>query len=165
MEKKFYIINDAFKKGAIKIQSKAKYNTFDVLREGSPLKSENTFYIDCGKKLFDIIRFSDSPNIAISKKVKAILEESGFTGWGSFPIKIEGVLEEYYAFQVLSKAGPILNLEAVNNYETEFSEFDINTWDGSDIFNLEATLLKVCTQKVKDALEAAKITNLEIRPL
>jgi hypothetical protein len=165
MEKKFYIINDASKKGALMIQSRIKYNTLDVLRKDTPLLSQNEFYIKSGNKLFDILGFNDSTSIAISKKVKTILEENSITGWGCFPIKIEGIFDEYYAFQVLSKAGPILNLDAVNRYETEFSEFDINTWDGSDVFNLEATLLKVCTKKVKDALEAAKVTNLEIMPL
>ena len=54
------------------------------------------------------------------------------------------------------------NLEAVNNYETDYREFDTETWDGSDIFNLQNTLLNVCTARVKELLESTKITNKQI---
>lgn len=161
----FYRFGGAYKKSAIRIQSEIKYNTLDILYTDSPLIQKNVFYIDRGKKIFDILEFSDSSNFAISKKVKELFEVNNITGWACFPIIIKGISEEYFGFQTLSKAGRILNLEAVNRYETENREFDINTWDGSDIFNLEETLLSVCTPRVKEILEKSKVTNLEFKTL
>ena len=161
----FYRFAGAHKKSAIKIQSEVKYNTLDILQSDSLLIQNNVFNLDYGKKLFDILQFSDSSNFAISKRVKELLEINNITGWACFPIVIRGISEAYFAFQTLSKAGKILNLEKVNNYETENCEFDISTWDGSDIFNLEETLLSVCTPRVKEILEKAGVTNIEFKPL
>lgn len=166
MEEKLYQFAGAYKRTAIKIQSYEKYNTLSLLSsDDTPLKKNPTFYIKEGKKLFDIVQFNDSMNFAISTKFKMLLEKNKFTGWSSFPIKIDAVTEQYYAFMNVSKAGPILNLEALNNYETEFTEFDVSSWDGSDIFHLKDTLLNVCTEKVKMIIEDADISNIEIKPL
>lgn len=165
MKLSFCRIRAEEKKDCIRIQSNIKYNTLSVINSETPLINSNKFIIAKGLKLFDIVQFDDSLNFSISKKVKNILETNHVTGWSCFPIVIEGINEEYFAFQILSKAGPILNIEAVNNYETENREFDIKTWDGSDIFNLEGTLLIVITPRVKVLLEKAKVSNLEIHSL
>ena len=44
-------------------------------------------------------------------------------------------------------------------------EFDRRTYDGSNIFSLENTLLFVCDEKVKNILEKQEITNLKFRNL
>ena len=165
METQFYQFDGAYKKGAIKIQSKFEYDTMALLDDECPLIKHSSFYIKEGNKLFDIIQFNDSFSFAISKHFKTVLESNNITGWSCFPIKIDNLKEEYFAFQIKSFAGPILNLEAVNNYETENSEFDISTWDNSGIFNLEDTLLKICTEEVKNIFEKAKLSNIEISPL
>ena len=121
--------------------------------------------MDSGKKFFDVIRFADSLNLAISEKLKKILEENKISGWKCFPIHIENQTEKYYVLQIISKAGPILNLEQVISYEAENREFDLNTWDESDIFTLENTLLFVCNEKVKELFKKNKISNIEINPL
>ena len=71
----------------------------------------------------------------------------------------------YYLPIIISIAGPILNLDALNSYETENVEFDRSTYDGSNIFSLENTLLFVCDEKVKNILEKQEITNLKFRNL
>ena len=38
-------------------------------------------------------------------------------------------------------------------------------WDGSDIFYLEETFISVCTERVKEIIEKAKITNISFEPL
>ncbi|MBK7857002.1 MAG: hypothetical protein IPJ79_20800 [Bacteroidetes bacterium] len=77
-------------------------------------------------------------------------------------IVIENSKEEYFGFQNTGIAGPITNLEAVNNYETEFREFDITTWDGSDIFNWMEVCSTQCTERVIDLLQKERVSNLEI---
>lgn len=165
MDNIFYRLDGAYKKNAIRIQPTENYDTLKIMDKSTLLNSNTKFNIIEGKKQFDILQFNDSSNFAISEKVKDLLENNNVTGWGFFPIKIEGITESYYAFQNLGKAGRILNLDAINNYETKYREFDIRTWDGSDIFNLENTLLNVITYRVKELLESAKITNLEILDL
>lgn len=161
----FYRFNGAYKKGAVRIAPLAKYNTLKILDDDTELNAETVFQVKVGVKMFDIIQFFDSMSFAISEKVKDLLEANNVTGWKCFKIKIEGINENYYAFQNLAKAGPILNLEAINNYEAENREFDLNTWDGSDVFNLENTLLNVITLRVKNILEENKVTNIRILPL
>jgi hypothetical protein len=165
MSNTFYRIDGAYKKSAVRIQPLEEYDTLKILDKTSRLNSNSIFKIKEGKKIFDIIQFYDSSNFAISDRVKKVLEENNISGWSCFKIKIDGINENYYVFQNISKAGRILNLDAINNYETENREFDKNTWDGSDIFNLENTLLNIVTPKVKEVLEKAKVTNLEILPL
>lgn len=165
MENQFYRFRSEHKKGVYRIQPIEEYDTLDFLGIECPLIENNKFTIKMGTKVFDILPFNDSSNFSISKRVKDLLEQNQIKGWSCFPIVINGINGEYFAFQNLSKAGPITNLEAVNNYETENYEFDVNTWNGSDIFHLEDTAINVCTRKVKEILEKAKITNLEILPL
>ncbi|MGV3629598.1 MAG: hypothetical protein ACO1O6_00235 [Bacteroidota bacterium] len=166
MEQSFFKICGADKKSRIEIQAIGDYDSLSLLTKGSTLELNNNFFVVRGTKWFDVTQFADSvSNFAISKRIKEILEANNVTGWSCFPIVIKGYSEEYFAFQVISKAGRILNLESINNYETKFIEFDITTWDGSDIFTLERTTQIVITPKVKEILEKAKITNLDITHL
>lgn len=165
MKHSFYIFTTNYTKGEIRPQPAVEYNTLALLDENSPLIKDNAFYIAKGKKEYDMIQFNNSSCIAITEKVKKLLEDNKITGWGSFPIRIDGAISEYFAFQNLAKAGPITNRSALMNHETEHVEFDISTWDGSDIFHLEDTLLNVCTPRVKDIFEKAKLKNLLIKPL
>lgn len=68
MNMKFYKIGDAYKKGAVEIRSKAEYDPLVILDQNSPLIDQNDFEIACGKKIYDVIRFTDGASIAISKK-------------------------------------------------------------------------------------------------
>jgi hypothetical protein len=158
METMFYSFGAADEKGCVRIKSKMKYNTLDIIRKDSPLVKFNEFTVARGKKWFDIVQFDDSVNFAISKKTKDVLESNSVTGWGCFPIEISGAPHAYFAFQIFGIAGPILNLEARNNYEADYVEFDLASWDGSDIFNLKDTLHSACLPKVKQILEDAGIT-------
>lgn len=162
----FYIASELGEK-SIKIRPSIEYNTLKIIDSDTPLIKSNVFSIARGVKWYDFIQFSNCFSFAISKKVKQLLESNQVTGWSCFPIVIEGKgrNKEYFVFQTLGKAGPILNLEAVNRYEADHSEFDLSTWDGSDFFNLKDTLISACTLRVKELLESAKLTNLEIRPL
>jgi hypothetical protein len=165
MDYTFYMLDGAYKENAITIQSEVSYNTIKIFNGSNSEKIISNFRIEDGNELNDIVQFADSSNFAISEKLKSILEINQITGWSCFPIKINGINEKYYAFQNLSKAGKILNLDEINNYTTKHRIFDLKTWDGSDIFNLDNTLINVISSKVKEILELSKITNAEIVPL
>jgi hypothetical protein len=161
----FYMLDGAYKENAITIKSEIDYNTLKIFSGNEIEKSICNFRIDEGYYLNDIIQFADSSNFAISKRFKTLLESNRIKGWSCFPIEIKGIKEKYYAFQNISKAGKIINIDDINNYKTKHRIFDFNTWDGSDIFNLDNTLLNVITPKVKSIIESAEITNVEILPL
>lgn len=60
-----------------------------------------------GKKFFDVIRFQDVFNFAISSRLYNILREEKITGWNAYRIKIKDYDEEYCGFQVIGKSGNI----------------------------------------------------------
>lgn len=172
MMNKFYKITKGIKKSdTVHLSPKSGYSDDAdinrILRMKTPLILENRFEVGTGKKFYDLVRFMDAGNFAISDKVKLLLKENNVSGWDCFPIIIENHEEKKYsAFQLSSNiAGKILNLEQLNNYEEDFIKFDQNTWDGSDLFTLENTAVLVCTQRVKDVLEEGKVTNIEFTPV
>lgn len=161
----FFTIRSQRKKNEITILSRKYYDKLRFVTKDDYENGINSFTIDEGKILFDVVRFADSLNFAISEKFKNLLTDNKISGLSYFPITIEGVVERYHGIVVTSKAGPTLNLEAVNNYETDNREFDIKTWDGSDVFTLKDSLVIVVTPKVKHLLESARITNIDLFPL
>lgn len=162
MKKKFYYIRSLSKKGVIQIAPRVEFEEFELLEKNTPLINNNIFDVTKGKVFYDIIEFSGCLHLAISEKTKKLLIGNLTTGWDCFPIEINNYTEKkYYGFQVLAKAGPITNLEKVNNYRAKYIEFQYNSWNGEDIFNLENTLLIVCTTKVKEFLERELISNIK----
>jgi hypothetical protein len=165
MEKLFYRFRPEDRKDCIRIRAKVKYNTLQMPGVDSPLIENNVFTVASGKKWFDVIQFIESSGFAISRKMMELLKVNNVTGWSSFPIVINGAMDDYYAFQTVGKAGPILNLPALNSFKTDITEFDETTWDGSEIFNLQNTLLVACVPRVKEILEEASVTNVLIQRL
>lgn len=149
------------KKSAIEIKADTKYDQLEAFYNPHILKKNNTFKVYKGKKEFDLVGYQDPYNFAISGKVKDLLLKNNITGWDCYPIIIEGINSDYYGFHITGKAGPITSLDEDGDPMHDRTEFDISTWDGSDIFSLENTAIKVCIIKVKEILEKAKITNIE----
>ncbi|RZK04370.1 MAG: hypothetical protein EOO46_16735 [Flavobacterium sp.] len=162
----FYTLRKEFKKSAIMIESKIEYDYGKVFENPEILVLNNSFTIHKGKKAFDVILYCDPLNFAISERFKNILEENEVTGWECYPIIIEGLESNYFGFHTTGKGGEVLNLDKDGLVPTfEPIQWDQSKWDGSDIFNIEDTGIKACTQRIKEILEKAKITNLEIKPL
>ena len=72
--------------------------------------------------------------------------------------------KKYFGFYLTHTAGPLLNKKEAS-WGLAPKQFDESTWDGSDIFNLEGTLVTIITERVKKILEKGKFTNLEIEPI
>lgn len=156
----------SYGRSPVKIEAFIEYDTLENISLNSPLIENNKFKYIKGTKWFDFLPFNNSFDFAVSKNVKDTLEENNITGLSFFPILIENHEDKhYFCFAVTSIAGKILNLEKLNDYEDDYTEFDINTWDGSDIFNLNETGIFVCTKRVKDILTKKKFTNVEFKIL
>lgn len=165
MNNDFYLIESANKRGAIRIEPTIEYDGLSMLDKTSPLILNNHFIIASGNISYDLLEFADSSFFAISEKFRSILELNKVEGWNCFPIRIENLDDKYFGIYIESQAGPILNLNEVNNFEVEHCEFDESSWDGCDIFTLKDTLLVVCSEKVKDLLEFNKLSNVRFSPL
>ncbi len=165
METQFYSLDTkvSYGRSSIQIEPLVDYIKYTLFTEGTTLIENNRFKVVKGKKWYDFIPFADSFNFAISERIKIAFEENNLTGWSCFPIIIDDYPDEkYFVFQVLTFAGELLNKEALSNYETSKHEFDINTWNGDDIFTLSGTINIVCNKKTKDILVKLTATNFEI---
>lgn len=114
--------------------------------------------VDEGRKLYDIVGFQDTSNFAISERLYNILQEYQITGWKGYEIKIDGITEKYYGFQVVGKCGKLDRPIEAGFYKG--FKFDYNSWDNSDLFSPEGTTLLFCVEKVHDLMMKNKITNI-----
>jgi len=161
----YYRFTDAEKRSAIRVKTSIEYDYVEEFQNPTSLIGAS-FSIYKGKKLFDLIGFCEVVNFAISRRFKTLLEENRITGWSCYPIKIENIEDEYFGFHVEGKGGSCINRDK-DGLIPMFKPvlFDENKWDQSDIFNIDDTGIIACVPKVKDLVEKAKITNVELRPL
>jgi hypothetical protein len=161
MNNQFYYLNRAWKKGEIYLKSLIEYEDQKLKVKKYTPEKPMPMVIDKGKKYFDILTFTDPFNWAVSDKFKEVLAAGNVTGWDSFPVDIEGSDIQYHGFQVTGKSGP-LDRSAGKGW-TKGYKFDLSTWDGSDFFCPEETLIVFITEKAKQLLEQSKLTNLSMQ--
>jgi len=166
MKKCFYYVVGPEKKGAVCVVPLYPHDLMDLVNEDTIFREKNVFKVGKGARWYDIIWFQyNNSNYCISENFKKLLEENKITGWTSFPIILENAPQQYHLFVITGKAGDILNLEELNRGDAEFVEFDLNTWDGSDIFRLENTGYFACTLQFKELFEKHNITNFKFKIL
>lgn len=162
---KFHKFRNDVKRSAIEINPLVDLDDAEMLSYNSSIVNQNNFEITRGRKKFDFISFEDTAFFAISKNVKEKFEEENVSGISYLKINIKGINDEYFAIIITSKAGPILNSTDYAFGIDKNAEFDKATWDGSDIFTLEDTLIIACTERVKEIIETNKFSNVLIREL
>ncbi len=120
-----------------------------------------------GKKMRDILDTRYPPLYLISDRFKNVLENSGITGWKSYPISLFGKkgnpIEGYNGFSITGRAG---EMQKFNQLPSEYGYsadsagyyFDIETWDGSDLFNTEGSWHIIASERFIKVLEENKIT-------
>jgi hypothetical protein len=119
--------------------------------------------------------------VLLSDRVLSCLREHGFTGWSTFPVRVEGkkrvMVEGYHGFVVTGRCGPFDTSRSQlvtkdplvpggRSYQMKRGlYFDPATWDGSDIFSPPKTAYWIVTDRVREALQKAKFTNLKVERL
>ena len=116
-----------------------------------------------GQTLFDIIGFQDTSNFAISERLYALLKANEITGWEAYKISIKGQNEIYYGFQVTGRCGK-LNMPKEAGFYTGY-KFDYDSWDKSDFFSPDETMLLFCTEKVQSLLKRHKVSNVYLEDI
>ena len=150
------------KRSVIEIKSKVEYDDLVMQKSASTIEKNNVFTVYKGKKTFDILPYCDSVNWVYSEKVKNLFEENEVIGIVFYPIVIEGIDEKYFGYYITGKAGKITNLDSMGLPEILPIEFNIEEWDGSDVFCFENSGMDMITERVKNLLIYNKITNLII---
>lgn len=148
------------KKGEILIESFINYDHQKLRKAEFDQIEPFEFRVSEGENLFDVIGYQDTSNFAISKKLYNLLRKNKITGWKGYEIYIVGKREKYYGFQVIGKCGP-LNMPKKMGFYTGY-KFDYDSWDGSDFFSPDGTMLLFCTSRVYELFKKNKITNAEL---
>ena len=109
----------------------------------------------------------------ISDRLKTLLEESGMTGWQCYPIELYDKrgnrVYGYNGLSIIGRAGEVIKLE---NPPTELGyspnsygcSFDLNTWDGSDIFRGLPNYILI-TERLANILIDNKISGIRLTRL
>lgn len=156
----FYDLGIERKKDEALIQSLIEYDQFKLKKAEVTPSEPFEMEISEGKILYDIVGYQDTSNFAISERLYDLLKENNITGWKGYEISIKGQSEKYYGFQVTGKCGK-LDMPKEPGFYTGY-KFDYGTWDKSDFFSPEETMLLLCTEKIQKLLKKHKITNAEL---
>ncbi len=129
-----------------------------------------------GTRPADIMGTTDAIPQIVSARFVDTLRLHGFSGWSTYPVRVYDKLGKerkgYFGLAVTGHAEsddskrkvvweqpPTAEGRPIRAVEGVY--FLPETWDGCDIFTLGGGGHMLCTARVKEALEAAKMTNLE----
>ena len=127
-----------------------------------------------GKRYDDVLGIGYPSLYLVSDRFREVLEKNNFTGWKCFPVRLFTKKGEevtgYQGFSVTGRAGSvdwgkseIVYTDTPNGIqEANYKgvHVDLEQWDGCDIFIPDKWFGIVMTRKVREALLAAKITNI-----
>jgi hypothetical protein len=119
--------------------------------------------------------------VLVSERFLDVLREHGFTGWTTFPVRVflhdGSELKGYSGFAVTGRAGPIddsLSEEVILPPLVPSGRarpglrgacFAPESWDGSDFFACGDSSAITVTETVRQALEAARLSNVAFKRL
>lgn len=134
-----------------------------------------------GSKPKDIMGATYAAILLVSDRFIDALVEVKATGWGTYPVRLYdktgSELPGFHGLAVYGRAGPIDRTKSrielipppVPQGQAMYAEigmyFDPESWDGSDIFIPEGTAAVCVVERVKQALEQRKLTNIYFEPL
>ena len=177
----FYLLSRDFKREALQVTSGDITDEMSTLcgKYNVDLPLNFTHYM--GSRVFDLIETGWTSLFLLSERIFSAFEEHNISGWKKFPAKVHdksgNLMDGFSLLSVVGKAGIIDNAlsEVIwkdpptpngNPYQVRKGMyFDLNTWDGSDIFVLQGSLAIIVSQKVKDILEAINSTNVNLTPI
>jgi len=152
-------------------------NTVDVLHRNIIPPGPVMLTKNYGSKLMDLVNAANGL-VLLSNRIFRIFEENNVTGWERIPAEIHpgnGVINHDYS--LLTITGKCVTID-FSKSETVIKQpitptgkaisirrgiyFDMNDWDGSDIFGAENTLFTFITDKVRRLLIDNKATNILI---
>ena len=156
----FYDFTHRFKRSMLEITSDTDYKT--IKKYLDPLQKEKLpdnvkFKVAVGKKNYDIIRLYECGEEFYSQRVINVLSQFVDMTNKCYPIKIEGIQDQYYRIYNL-KAYPFLNRK------DHMSIDDPCFWDVDDaslqLFGIKGTSFVIVSEDIKNALLNNKMSNI-----
>lgn len=177
-----YVFDSAGRRTALHVDVQEEIEEpWDVFRGSVVPKTPLTFHRHSCSKPMDRIASTWVALELVSDRVVQTLRAGAFTGWSTYPVRVFGKdkreIPGYHGWSVTGRCGPIDRSLSQKiwadptvpggeaSYKWKGLLFDPRTWDGSDIFCPKGTTFTFVTERVRDALERAKLTNIELEPI
>jgi len=158
----FYFLEQRFKRSMLEITSSTSYEVlWNYLNphEAKTLPENITFFVATGKKPYDIIRLYESGEYFFSQRIIDVLSQFVDMSNKCYPIKIQGIIEQYYVIHNLEQY-PFINQDE-SLFEDEPSCIGVQDKSFS-LFSLKHTKSVIVSEDIKDALLKNKITNIKL---
>ncbi len=178
LKKIFYCLHDNNR--GVKIHPINKHH-ISWLTKKSTIWSDPNFYILDGKIWTDIVRIWGYGEFAVSDRFRRVLEDNFCRRWNYSPINIIGTEQKYYIIYDLVEAGESLLYSDDYDLGLEIPKeklinepfcppyngllFDVNSWDGSDMFRLKGWGHILCSPEVALLLQNNRITGYGLNPV
>ena len=167
---RFFVLGEGFTHDAVRVRPTSTLRapwrlTRGEVRRRRPVRFER----DEGSEAHDLVGTTHAALMLVSDRLIGTLGR--FCGWTTYPVTIEGQ-PGYQGLAVTGRAGPVddalsprvMLLPPVPEGTAVPGRrgllFQPDSWDGSDVFVLGDSTITVVTVAVRDALLAARLTNL-----
>lgn len=127
---------------------------------------------ESGKQMRDVLDNRSIRTYLISDRMRDLLIDNNITGWECYEIEMYdkkgNIISGYNGFSVTGKCNDMVKIDFENiikdkkrdYFEAKGAMFDIEKWDGSDIFR--AGGWRIITKKVYELFKKHKITAIEM---
>lgn len=127
---------------------------------------------ESGKQMRDVLDNRSLITYLISDRMRDLLIDNNITGWECYEIEMYdkkgNIVSGYNGFSVTGKCNDMVKIDFENiikdkkrdYFEAKGAMFDIEKWDGSDIF--KADRWRIITKKVYELFKKHKITAIEM---
>ena len=157
-----FCLTHRFKRSMLEITSETSYDILDKYL--GPAQTEKLpdvhFKVVAGKKNYDIIRYYGFAWEFYSQKFIEVLSQFVDMSDKCYPIKLDGIEEQYYVIYNL-KTFPFWNKDDVVSMYDDPCYFGINDKSIS-ISGIDNTAFIIVSEEIKDALLKSKISNIEL---
>ena len=154
-------LHNACKRSILEITSDVP---FAILAEYLiPYKKERlpenvTFKVAAGKKFFDVIRLYESGRLFFSQKFIDVLSQFIDMSNKCYPVKIEGIKEQYYVIYNLDEYVFLNKEKAMFDEEPSFYLGNKIT---TPFWGIATTRCFVVTEEIKNAIIKSKLSNID----
>ena len=158
-----FCLTHRFKRSMLEITSETSYDILDKYlgpAQTKKLPDDVHFKVVAGKKNYDIIRYYGFAWEFYSQKFIEVLSQFVDMSDKCYPIKIDGIEEQYYVIYNL-KTFPFWNKDDVVSMYDDPCYFGINDKSIS-ISGIDNTAFIIVSEEIKDALLKSKISNIEL---
>jgi hypothetical protein len=171
--KDFYVISDKDSRGTLTLLPSLNLDYFKLFKGESNVDEPLVFQKNYGNKLFDLLFSGVAGLYLLNERVISIIEGSQITGWKTYSCKIEpSGNTNYLVFATVGRCGAIDYSKSEIFMKQPFTPtgkaveakrglyFDLNSWDGSDVFTPDNSKFIFITEKVKKLFVKNKVTNI-----